>query len=77
MKLPRAVHLKKRTVRIDKNGYMSGILFPGVRLPLNKRWQRRWVIRILRNRGAHVEGNPSARADSLVRAREFFIEHLS
>ena len=76
-KLPRAVHLKKRTVRIDKNGYMSGILFPGVRLPLNKRWQRRWVIRILRNRGAHVEGNPSARADSLVRAREFFIEHLS
>ena len=76
-KLPRAVHLKKRTVRIDKNGYMSGKLFLGIRLPLNKRWQRRWVIRILRNRGAHVEGNPSARADSLVRSRDFFMEHLS
>lgn len=75
--LPKAVHLKKRTVRIDKNGYMSGQLIPGIRLPLNKRWQRRWVIRILRNRGAHVQGDPIARADSLVRAREFFIEHLS
>ena len=76
-KLPRAVHLKKRTVRIDKNGYMSGKLFLGIRLPLNKRWQRRWIIRILRNRGAHVEGNPSARADSLVKGKEFFMEHLS
>lgn len=75
--LPKAVHLKKRTVRIDKNGYMSGQLIPGIRLPLNKRWQRRWVIRILRNRGAHVQGDPIARADSLVRAREFFIKHLS
>ena len=75
--LPKAVHLKKRTVRIDKNGYMSGKLFLGIRLPLNERWQRRWVIRILRNRGAHVEGNPSARADSLVRSRDFFMEYLS
>ena len=75
--LPRAVHLNKRTVRIGKSGYMSGRLIPGVRLPLNKRWQRRWIIRILRNRGAHVEGNPNARADSLVRSREFFVEHLS
>ena len=75
--LPKAVHLKKRTVRIDKNGYMSGQLIPGIRLPLNKRWQRRWVIRILRNRGAHVQGDPIARADSLVRARVFFIKHLS
>lgn len=75
--LPKAVHLKKRTVRIDKNGYMSGQLIPGIRLPLNKRWQRRWVIRILRNRGAHVQGDPIARADSLVRSREFFIKHLS
>ena len=74
--LPKAVHLKKRTARIDKNGYMSGKLFLGIRLPLNERWQRRWVIRILRNRGAHVEGNPTARADSLVRAAEFFIEQL-
>ena len=74
--LPKAVRLKKRTVRIDKNGYMSGILFLGIRFPLNKRWQRRWIIRILRNRGAHVEGNPPARADSLVRAREFFMELL-
>lgn len=74
--LPKAVHLKKRTVRIDKNGYMSGKLFLGIRLPLNERWQRRWVIRILRNRGAHVEGNPSARADSLVRSRDFFMEQL-
>ena len=74
--LPKAVHLKKRTVRIDKNGYMSGILFLGIRFPLNKRWQRRWIIRILRNRGAHTEGNPTARADSLVRAREFFTERL-
>ena len=74
--LPKAVHLKKRTARIDKNGYMSGKLFLGIRLPLNERWQRRWIIRILRNRGAHVEGNPTARADSLVRAREFFIEQL-
>jgi dienelactone hydrolase len=74
--LPKAVHLKKRTVRIDKNGYMSGILFLGIRFPLNERWQRRWIIRILRNRGAHTEGNPTARADSLVRAREFFTERL-
>ena len=75
--LPKAVHLKKRTVRIDKNGFKSGKLFLGIRLPLNERWQRRWVIRILRNRGAHVEGNPSARADSLVRSRDFFMEYLS
>ena len=74
--LPKAVRLRKRTARIDKNGYMSGKLFPGIRLPLNERWQRRWVIRILRNRGAHVEGNLSARVDSLVRARGFFIEQL-
>ncbi len=74
--LPKAVRLKKRTVRIDKNGYMTGILFLGIRLPLNERWQRRWIIRILRNRGAHTEGNPAAREDSLVRAREFFMEKL-
>ncbi|RJU93565.1 MAG: hypothetical protein DWC08_03415 [Candidatus Poseidoniales archaeon] len=74
--LPRAVHLKKRTARINKNGSMSGELFLGIRLPLNQRWQRRWVIRILRNRGAHVEGHPTARADSLHRAREFLLEHL-
>ena len=74
--LPKAVRLKKRTVRIDKNGNMSGILFLGIRFPLNERWQRRWIIRILRNRGAHAEGNPAARADSLVRAREFFRETL-
>ena len=75
--LPKAVRLRKRTARIDKNGYMSGELFLGLRLPLNERWQRRWIIRILRNRGAHVEGNPSARADSLDRARDFFLEQLS
>ena len=74
--LPKAVRLKKRTVRINKNGNMSGILFLGIRFPLNERWQRRWIIRILRNRGAHTEGNPTARADSLVRAREFFTERL-
>ena len=74
--LPKAVRLKKRTVRIDKNGNMTGILFLGIRFPLNERWQRRWIIRILRNRGAHAEGNPAARADSLVRAREFFRETL-
>ena len=75
--LPRAVRLRKRTARISKNGYMSGELFPGIRLPLNERWQRKWVIRILRNRGAHVQGNPSARADSLERGRDFFVEKLS
>ena len=75
--LPKAVHLNKRTARIDKNGNMSGNLFLGIRWPLNERWHRRWVIRILRNRGAHVEGNPAARADSLERARDFFIEQLS
>ncbi len=75
--LPKAVRLRKRTARIDKNGYMSGELFLGIRLPLNERWQRRWIIRILRNRGAHVKGNPSARADSLDRARDFFVEQLS
>ena len=74
--LPKAVRLKKRTVRIDKNGNMTGILFLGIRFPLNERWQRRWIIRILRNRGAHAEGNPAAREDSLVRAREFFRETL-
>ena len=74
--LPKAVRLKKRTVRIDKNGYMSGVLFLGIRLPLNERWQRRWIIRILRNRGAHAEGNSTARADALVRAREFFMAQL-
>ena len=75
--LPKAVHLNKRTARIDKNGHMSGNLFLGIRWPLNQRWQRRWVIRILRNRGAHVEGNPAARADSLERARDFFVQELS
>ena len=74
--LPKAVHLNKRTARIDKNGHMSGNLFLGIRWPLNQRWQRRWVISILRNRGAHVEGNPAARADSMVRARAFFVEKL-
>ena len=74
--LPKAVRLRKRTVRISKNGYMSGELFLGVRLPLNQRWQRRWIIRILRNRGAHVKGDSNAREDSLVRAREFFVEQL-
>ena len=74
--LPKAVRLRKRTARIDKNGHMSGELFLGIRLPLNERWQRRWIIRILRNRGAHVEGNPSARADSLERAKQFLIETI-
>ena len=74
--LPKAVRLKKRTARIDKNGYMTGKLFFGIRVPLNERWQRRWIIRILRNRGAHVEGNPTARADSLIRAKEFFIKNI-
>ena len=71
-----AVRLKKRTVWIDKNGCMSGELFWGIRWPLNKRWQRKWVIRFLRNRGAHVEGNPVARADSLERAKQFLIDNL-
>ena len=75
--LPKAVHLKKRTARINKNGYMSGDLFLGIRWPLNERWQRRWVIRILRNRGAHVEGNPTARSDALVRAKKFLTKQLS
>ncbi len=74
--LPKAVRLRKRTARIDKNGYMSGELFLGIRLPLNKRWQRRWIIRILRNRGAHVEGDPVARADSLERAKQFLIDTI-
>ena len=74
--IPKAVRLRKRTARIDKNGNMSGQLFLGIRLPLNERWQRRWIIRILRNRGAHVEGNPAARADSLERAKQFFIDSI-
>ena len=75
--LPKAVHLKKRTARINKNGYMSGKLFLGIRWPLNKRWQRRWAIRILRNRGAHVEGHPNARSDALDRAVDFLAKQLS
>ena len=39
----------------------------GIPVPLNQRWQRKWIIRILRNRGAHVKGDPMARKDSLVR----------
>jgi len=74
--IPKAVRLRKRTARIDKNGNMSGELFLGIRLPLNERWQRRWIIRILRNRGAHVEGNPAARADSLERAKQFLIDTI-
>lgn len=74
--LPKAVHLNKRTARITKNGHMSGELLFGIRWPLNQRWQRRWVIRILRNRGAHVQGHPTARADSLVRSQEFFFKQL-
>ena len=74
--LPKAVRLRKRTARIDKNGYMSGKLFLGIRLPLNERWQRRWIIRILRNRGAHVKGDPAARADSLERAKQFLIDTI-
>ncbi len=75
--LPKAVHLNKRTVRIAKSGHMSGELFLGIRWPLNTRWQRRWVIRILRNRGAHVKGMESARLDSLERAKAFLVDHLS
>jgi hypothetical protein len=45
-------------------------------LPLNERWQRRWIIRILRNRGAHVKGDPAARADSLERAKQFLIDTI-
>jgi hypothetical protein len=56
---------------------MSGELFLGIRWPLNTRWQRRWVIRILRNRGAHVKGMESARLDSLERAKAFLVDHLS
>ena len=74
--LPKAVHLNKRTARIAKNGHMSGELLFGIRWPLNQRWQRRWVIRILRNRGAHVQGHPTARADSLVRSQKFFFKQL-
>ena len=74
--LPKAVHLNKRTARIAKNGHKSGELLLGIRWPLNQRWQRRWVIRILRNRGAHVQGHPTARADALVRSREFFSKQL-
>ena len=44
-------------------------LFLGLRLPMNKHWQRKWIIRILRNRGATVEGNPEARADTLKRSK--------
>ena len=55
---------------------MSGELFPGIILPLNERWQRRWIIRILRNRGAHVQGNLSAREDALVSGTEFLISNL-
>ena len=74
--IPKAVRLRKRTARIDKNGNMSGELFLGIRLPLNERWQRRWIIRLLRNRGAHVEGNPAARTDSLERAKQFLIDTI-
>jgi len=74
--LPKAVRLRYRTAKISKNGYMSGELLPGIRLPLNERWQRKWVIRILRNRGAHVQGNPAARVDSLKRGRDFLVELL-
>ena len=55
---------------------MSGKLFLGILFPLNQLWQRRLIIRILRNRGAHMEGNPDARADSFVRGCEFFAEQL-
>ena len=55
---------------------MSGKLFLGFRWPLNERGQRRGAIRILRNRGAHVEGNPAARADSLERAKQFLIDTI-
>ena len=74
--LPKAVCLRKRTARIDKHGSMSGKLFLGIRWPLNHRWQRKWAIRFLRIRGAHVEGNPAARADSLERAKQFLIDKL-
>ena len=74
--LPQAVRLRKRTARIDKNGKMSGVLFFGIRWPLNERWQRKWVIRFLRNRGAHIEGNPEARADSIERARQFLVDNI-
>jgi dienelactone hydrolase len=74
--LPKAVRLKKRTVRISTKGHMSGELFLGIRLPLNQRWQRRWVIRILRNRGAHVKGDPAAREDALARAQAFLETQL-
>ncbi len=75
--LPKAIRLGKRTVRIDAKGHMSGVWKFGIRVPLNKASQRRFALAILRNRGAHVMGDATAREDAFDRANAFLLKHLS
>ena len=75
--LPEVIRLGKRTVRIEENGYMSGIWKFGIRFPLNEISQRRFVFRILRNRGAHVAGDSESRADALQRSLDFLLSNLN
>ena len=60
--LPKAVHLKKRTIRIDKNGSMSGKALPRSTITYQQTVAE-WIDSLLRNRGATVEGNTEARAE--------------
>ncbi len=74
--LPNVIRLGKRTVRIDKNGHMSGVLAFGIRLPMNELKHRRLGFKILWKRGAHVQGDPDGREDALQRSKSFFLSHL-
>ena len=74
--LPKAIRLGKRTVRIEENGHMSGVWKFGIRFPMNELRHRRFALRILRNRGAHVMGDPLAREDAFQRGTAFLLSHL-
>ncbi len=72
----RAIRLGKRTVRVEDNGHMSGIWKFGIRFPMNELRHRRLALRIIRNRGAHVMGDPVAREDAFQRGTTFLLTHL-
>lgn len=74
--IPKAIRLGKRTVRIEENGHMSGVWKFGLRVPMNELRHRRFALWILRNRGAHVMGNPIAREDAFQRGTAFLLSHL-
>ena len=70
--LDKAIRLDYRTVEIDKEGFMSGEIEPGERIPLNEPEQRLVAFQRAQNIGAHAGGQPYARKKSHQESVEFF-----